>query len=100
MSFAILALIIILVSFTVAKYSRTVSVAGAIIVIFAMTIFFLNYSLGRLEGADKFPLLGTFINMKVLIYISIVWLIADIISAWIIIRNYKYYLKVNSNNGK
>lgn len=99
MSFIILLLIFFLIYACLAKYGSLVKVAVMLGIIFGMTAAFLLYGIHMFWITDVFSLAGTEINLVSFIHVCIVWTGADLICAYKVIRNYRYYLKVNSARG-
>jgi hypothetical protein len=96
MSFIILLLIIFLIYACLAKYGTMLKVAMMISLIFGMTAAFLIYGIFMFRVTDVFSIAGTDINLVSFIHVCVVWAGADIICAFKIKRNYRYYLEVNS----
>ncbi len=99
MSFIILLLIVFLIYACLAKYGSVAKVAVMLTLIFGMSIAFLAYGIFMFGRTEVFPVAGTEINLVSFIHVCIVWFGADIICAFRIIKNYRYYLEVNSGDG-
>lgn len=99
MSFIILLLIIFLIYACLTKYGSVVKVAFMLTLIFGMSAAFLAYGIVMFGRTDVFPIAGTEINLISFIHVSVVWFGADIICAFRIIKNYRYYLEVNGADG-
>lgn len=95
MSFIILLLIIFLIYACLAKYGTMFKAVMMISVIFAMTAAFLIYGIYMFRLTDVFSIAGTDINLVSFIHVCAVWTGADIICAFRIMKNYRYYLEVN-----
>lgn len=95
MSFIILLLIIFLIYVCLAKYGTIFKAAVMISVIFGMTVAFLIYGIYMFRVTDVFSIAGTEINLVAFIHVCVVWAGADIICAFKIMKNYRYYLEVN-----
>ncbi len=96
MSFIILILIIFLIYACLAKYGSIFKAAAMISVISGMTAAFFIYGIYMFRVTDVFSIAGTGINFVSFIHVCAVWTGADIICAFKIMKNYRYYLKVNS----
>ncbi len=96
MSFIILLLIIFLIYACLAKYGSIFKVVLMITAIFGMTAAFLFYGINMLSLSDIFTIAGTEINLVSFIHVCVVWTGADVICAFKIMKNYRYYLEVNS----
>jgi len=96
MSFIILLLIIILLYATLTKYSSRYKILLMTTVITAMTAAFMVYGLGVFDSTESWVILNTEINKITFIYACIVWFAADIVVIFKMIKNYRYYIKVNS----
>ncbi|HOP28706.1 MAG TPA: hypothetical protein P5120_10510 [Spirochaetota bacterium] len=95
MSFIILLLIIFLIYACLAKYGTVLKVSVMISIIFAMTAAFFAYGIYMFRSTDVFSIAGTDINLVSFIHVCVVWTGADIICAFRIMKNYRYYLEVN-----
>lgn len=95
MSFIILVVILIMVLFSLARYSSVFSVLRAFFIIFGLTGIFLFYGLNSMAQADSFLFLGREIDRSSFLHLSSVWFGGDILVAVLIIKNYMRYLKVN-----
>ena len=96
MSFVILALIIFLIYACLTKYGNMGKVALISAVICGMTAGFIYYGLKSLASSDVFTVVGTEINSVFFIHVCAVWIAADLICIYKIIKNYRYYLEINS----
>ena len=67
--------------------------------IFGMTAAFIIYGIYMFRAADVFSIAGTEINFISFIHVCVVWAVADIICAFKIRKNYRYYLEVNGKAG-
>ena len=95
MSFVILLLIIFLIYACLTKYGSIAKVIIMSALIFGMTAAFLINGINSLKVSDSFSIVGTEINLIFFVHVCIVWFGADIICAFKIIKNYRYYLEVN-----
>lgn len=95
MSFIILILIIFLIYACLAKYGTMFKSAMMISIIFGMTAVFLIYGIYMFKITDVFSIAGTEINLVSFIHVCAVWTGADIICAFKIMKNYRYYIEVN-----
>ena len=95
MSFAIFALIFLLVFLALAKYRGLLSVAGAFVLIYGLTTMFLLYGLNSFGADDTFLLMGTDIGRMSFYHLTAAWYAGNIITSLLIIRNYRRYLAVN-----
>ncbi len=95
MSFIILLLIIFLIYACLAKYGTKLKATAMISVIFGMTAAFLIYGVFMFRVTDVFSIAGTDINLVSFIHVCVVWTGADIICAFKIMKNFRYYLEVN-----
>jgi len=98
MSFIILILIIFLIYACLAKYGTMFKAAMMISVIFGMTAVFLIYGIYMFKITDVFSIAGTEINLVSFIHVCAVWTGADIICAFKIMKNYRYYIEVNGES--
>ena len=96
MSFVILALIIFLLYACLTKYGSLYKVLLISAVIYGMTAGFIFYGVGSLGKSETFSVVGTEINFIYFFHVCAVWFAADIICTYKIIKNYRYYLEVNS----
>lgn len=96
MSFIILLLIIILLYATLTKYSGINKVIFMTAVITGMTAAFATYGFSVFETADSWVILNTQMNRATFIHAVIIWSAADIIVIFKMIKNYRYYIEVNS----
>ncbi len=99
MSFIILLLIIFLIYACLAKYGSITKAAVMITIIFGMTAAFTAYGVWMFGRVEVFSLAGTEINLAAFIHVCIVWTGADMICAYRIVKNYRYYLEVNGGAG-
>lgn len=99
MSFIILLLIIFLIYACLAKYGSIMKVAVMFALIFGMTAAFLLYGIQMFRTTDVFSIAATEINLLSFIHVCVVWTGADLICAYKIIKNYRYYLEVNGKAG-
>ncbi len=97
MSFIILILIIFLIYACLTKYPSMAKVIFINAVIFGMTAAFLVYGIVMFRASEVFSIVGTEINMVSFIHVCIVWFGADVICAFRIMKNRRYYLEVNSS---
>ncbi len=95
MSFAILALIFLLVFLALAKYRGLLSVAGAFALIYGLTTLFLFYGLHSFGSGDTFPLMGHDIGRMSFYHLTAAWYAGNLVTSLLIIRNYRRYLAVN-----
>jgi hypothetical protein len=96
MSFIILAVIIVLLYATFAKYGSVLKAFSVSLFITGLTLAFMLYGLTVFENNSVFTLLNTEMNMAVFVHACIVWFIADILVIYKIARNYRLYLSVNA----
>ncbi len=96
MSFIILILIIILLYATLTKYPGIYKVIVMTALVTGMTAAFAIYGLTVFNTADSWVILNTQINKVTFIHACIVWSVADIIVIFKMIKNYRYYVEVNS----
>lgn len=96
MSFIILLLIIILLYATLTKYGSIYKVLFMTAVITAMTAAFTIYGLGIFDTAESWVILNTQMNRATFIHACIIWSAADLIVIFKMIKNYRYYIEVNS----
>jgi len=97
MSFAILILIFFLIYSLLTKYGNIVKVTAMLGLIFGMTSTFLLYGIRMLDNGNTFIILNTEIDRTSFIHVCVVWFITDLVVTFKIIRNYRYYLEVNSS---
>ncbi len=95
MSFAIFALIFLLVFLALAKYRGVLSVAGAFVLIYGLTTMFLFYGLSSFGSGDSFLLMGTDISRMSFYHLTGAWYAGNLVTSLLIIRNYRRYLEVN-----
>lgn len=95
MSFIIVAVIFIMVLFSLGKYKNIFSIFRAFIIIYGLTALFYFYGLNSLAQTDSFLLMGKEISRSSFYQLSSVWLGGNIVVSFLIIRNYMRYLKVN-----
>ncbi|PKL17357.1 MAG: hypothetical protein CVV49_11530 [Spirochaetae bacterium HGW-Spirochaetae-5] len=96
MSFIILLLIIILLYATLTKYSGINKVIFMTAIITGMTAAFAIYGLTVFKTADSWIILNTQMNRATFIHACIIWSAADLIVIFKMIKNYRYYIEVNS----
>lgn len=95
MSFIILAVILIMVFFSLGKFKNYLSIAGAFSVIYGLNALFFFYGLSSIAGGDSFTLLGEEISRVSFYHLNGVWLAGNVVTSILIFRNYRRYLKVN-----
>ena len=95
MSFIIVAVIFMMVLFSLGKYKNIFSIFGAFIIIYGITALFFYYGFKSMAQADSFLLMGREIGRASFYQLSSVWFGGNIVVSILIIRNYMRYLKVN-----
>lgn len=96
MSFIIVAVILMMVLFSLGKYKNIFSILGAFVIIYGLTALFFFYGFKSMAQTDSFLLLGREIGRASFYQISSVWFGGNIVVSLLIIRNYMRYLKVNA----
>jgi hypothetical protein len=96
MSFVILILIFFLLYTVLTTYGSIVKVVVMLCIIFGMTSAFLIYGLNSLKPGDTFIVINTEIDKVSFFHVCIAWFLADLVVTFRIIRNYRYYLEINS----
>lgn len=96
MSFIILILIILLLYASLSKYSNIFKVLLMGLLISGMTSAFIVYGIHIFRITNVFYILNTDLDLPTFINACAIWIAADIIVFFKIIKNYRIYVAVNS----
>ncbi len=96
MSFLIFVYIAFLVTVTLANYKRIRTVIGMILVLFSFTSIVFYKGMIVFGSASFWYVFGKDITEDVFNILIISWYFVDLISAVLIIRSYRAYVRVNS----
>ncbi len=95
MSIFILIYIFILVFLTLARYSNILQVATAMIFFFGLTTGILLKGLSAFSTAPQIFIFGNELSRCVFIILISIWYCVDLLCSFLVIRNYRMYLRVN-----
>lgn len=95
MSIFILIYIFIIVFLTLARYSSMLQVAAAMIFFFGLTTGILLKGLSAFSATPQLFVFGNELSRGVFIILLSIWYCVDLLCSFLVIRNYRMYLRVN-----